>query len=490
MLFNSVAFLIFFPIVTFLYFLIPHRFRWFLLLLASCYFYMSFVPVYILILFFTIAVDFIAGKFIEQSSGKRRKIFLILSILANVGVLFFFKYFNFFNHNMIRVTGLLGLNYSVKDLAFLLPVGLSFHTFQSVSYTIEVFRGNQKSERHFGIFALYVMFYPQLVAGPIERPQNLLHQFYEKHHFDFERVGNGLRRMLWGFLKKIVIADRLSFFVSQVFNNVYDYQGISLIIATVFFAFQIYCDFSGYTDIALGAAEVMGFKLMKNFDRPYISRSISEFWKRWHISLSTWFRDYVYIPLGGNRAAWWYASLNILIVFLLSGLWHGANWTYIIWGGLNGLYLISSSMTKNIRKKISTTIGLEDFPRIQKLWQIGVTFSLTCFAWIFFRANTFVDAKYIVRNIFSGWENLFNNINNVSFLKENILMGKNLAEFVLAILGILFLLTVEWWQARTFKSIQSQLVKTIFRILATAITIFIIFFLGEFKSQQFIYFQF
>jgi len=490
MLFNSVIFLIFFPIVTFLYFVMPHRYRWLLLLLASCYFYMSFVPVYILILFFTIAVDFIAGRYIEKSSGKRRKLFLILSILANVGVLFFFKYFNFFNHNMIRAVGLLGWNYPIKDLTFLLPVGLSFHTFQSISYTIEVFRGNQKSERHFGIFALYVMFYPQLVAGPIERPQNLLHQFYEKHQFDFERVGSGLRRMLWGFFKKIVIADRLSFFVSQVFNNVYDYQGISLVIATVFFAFQIYCDFSGYTDIALGAAEVMGFKLMNNFNRPYISRSISEFWKRWHISLSTWFRDYVYIPLGGNRVIWWRVGINILIVFLLSGLWHGANWTYIFWGGLNGLYLISSSLTVAIRKKITSIIGLDHFPKIQKLWQIGITFSLTCFAWIFFRANTFVDAKYIIKNIFLGWGNFLSNINNLTFLKDNILMGKNLAEFMLAIMGILFLLLAEWWQEKSTIFTQSLKVKSFLRVLAVATIIFAIFFLGEFKNQQFIYFRF
>lgn len=490
MLFNSIGFLIFFPIVTFLYFVIPHKYRWFLLLLASCYFYMSFVPVYILILFFTIAVDYVAGRLIEPVQGKRRYIFLLISIMANVGVLFFFKYFNFFNNNLAQFSGVLGWNYPIKNLAILLPVGLSFHTFQSMSYVIEVFRGRQKSERNIGIFALYVMFYPQLVAGPIERPQNLLHQFYEKHEFSIDRIGSGLRRMLWGFFKKIVIADRLSFFVGQVFDNVYDYKGISLVIATIFFAFQIYCDFSGYSDIALGSAEIMGFKLMKNFDRPYISRSISEFWKRWHISLSTWFKDYVYIPLGGNRAVWWRVSFNILVVFLLSGLWHGASWTYIFWGVLNGLYLIISIWTVKIRKNFSTLIGLNQVPLVKKIWQIGVTFSLTCFAWIFFRANSLVDAKYIVNNIFVGWSNLVNNIGNLSFIKENIFLRQKSTEFLLAIFGIIFLLIVEWWQEKISKSTVVDSVKPWLRTIAYVVILFLIFFLGEFKSPQFIYFQF
>jgi len=451
---------------------------------------MSFVPIYILILFFTIIVDYAAGRLIENAQGKKRKFFLILSIVANVGVLFFFKYFNFFNHNIAHLTGVLGWNYPIKNLAILLPIGLSFHTFQSMSYTIEVFRGRQKSERNIGIFALYVMFYPQLVAGPIERPQNLLHQFYEKHEFNLQRVGSGLQRMLWGFFKKAVIADRLSSFVNQVFNNVYDYKGISLIIATVFFAFQIYCDFSGYSDIALGAAEIMGFKLMQNFDRPYISRSISEFWKRWHISLSSWFRDYVYIPLGGNRVVWWRISLNIMIVFLLSGLWHGANWTYIFWGVLNGIYLVISIWTTSIRKNISAVIGLDKLPKIQKIWQMSATFSLTCFAWIFFRANTLVDAKYIVKNIFTGWSNFLHNINNLTFLKEYILMRQNPTEFVIAILGILFLLSAEWWQTKTTALTTGIAARPWLKTVAYAIILFLIFFLGEFKNQQFIYFQF
>ncbi len=301
MLFNSLEFVIFFPVVTLLYFLLPHRFRWLHLLAASCVFYMFFIPAYILILAFTIVIDYFAGILIENARGKSRKIFLATSLAANIGVLFVFKYYNFFSENLAQIASLLNVEYALPALSILLPVGLSFHTFQAMSYTIEVYRGNQKAERHFGIYALYVMFYPQLVAGPIERPQSLIHQFYERHDFDSNRVSNGLKLMLWGLFKKIVVADNLAVFVDAVYNQPRAWDGVNLIIATIFFAFQIYCDFSGYSDIAIGAAEVMGFKLMTNFNRPYHSKSISEFWKRWHISLSTWFRDYLYIPLGGNR---------------------------------------------------------------------------------------------------------------------------------------------------------------------------------------------
>ncbi|OFZ56311.1 MAG: alginate O-acetyltransferase, partial [Bacteroidetes bacterium RIFCSPHIGHO2_02_FULL_44_7] len=319
MLFNSLQFLIFFPTVTTLYFILPHRFRWFLLLIASCIFYMAFIPAYILILLVTIVVDYIAGILIEKSQGKKRKLYLLISIVANIGFLAFFKYYNFASTNLTELAQFLHWNYSVPVLSIILPIGLSFHTFQAMSYTIEVYRGKQVAERHFGIYALYVLFYPQLVAGPIERPQNLLHQFREEHSFDYRRVTDGLKLMLWGLFKKVVIADRAAVFVDTVFNSPGDFQGVSFIIAAALFSFQIYCDFSGYSDIAIGAAQVMGFKLMDNFNRPYFSKSIAEFWKRWHISLSTWFKDYLYIPLGGNRVGKprWY--FNLFFVFLLSG---------------------------------------------------------------------------------------------------------------------------------------------------------------------------
>jgi D-alanyl-lipoteichoic acid acyltransferase DltB (MBOAT superfamily) len=284
---------------------------------------MVFVPVYILILGGTIIIDYYAGILLENTEGKKRKVFLIASLIANIGVLAVFKYYNFLNNNLSVLLNSFGYKNSIPNLGILLPIGLSFHTFQAMSYTIEVYRRKQKAERHFGIYALYVMFYPQLVAGPIERPQNMLHQFYEKHYFDFERIIDGLKLMLWGLFIKLVIADRLAIFVNAVYNNPEKHSGLTLAIATIFFAFQIYCDFSGYSNIAIGAARVMGFKLMTNFNRPYFSRSIAEFWKRWHISLSTWFSDYLYIPLGGNRVSVprWY--FNLFFVFLVSGLWHG-----------------------------------------------------------------------------------------------------------------------------------------------------------------------
>ena len=268
-----------------------------------------------------------------------------------------------------------------------------------MSYTIEVYRRNQVAEKKFGIYSLYVMFYPQLVAGPIERPQNLLHQFYEKHEFDYHRVSNGLKQMVWGFFKKLVIADRLALYVNAVYDNPSQHTGATLLLATVFFAIQIYCDFSAYSDIAIGCARVMGFKLMTNFNRPYFSKSIAEFWKRWHISLSTWFRDYLYISLGGNRVAIprWY--LNLFIVFLVSGLWHGANWTYIIWGGLNGVYLITALISGSLVKKFNRVTRIDKFRGLHTFFQVTTTFVLACLAWIFFRANTVSEAFLIIKKI-------------------------------------------------------------------------------------------
>ena len=318
MLFNSFHFVLFFVVVTSLYFVLPHRFRWFLLLASSCYFYMAFIPVYLLILGFTIIIDYFAGIWLEKTQGKERKYFLIASLIANIGVLAVFKYYNFLNTNLSELLSSIGYINQIPNLSIILPIGLSFHTFQAMSYTIEVYRGNQKAERNFGIYSLYVMFYPQLVAGPIERPQNLIHQFYEKHYFEYARVVEGLKLMLWGLFMKLVIADRLAIYVNAVYNNADQHSGKTLALATVFFAFQIYCDFAGYSNIAIGAAKVMGFKLMTNFNRPYFSRSISEFWKRWHISLSTWFRDYLYISLGGNRVKVQRIYLNLFLVFVIS----------------------------------------------------------------------------------------------------------------------------------------------------------------------------
>jgi alginate O-acetyltransferase complex protein AlgI len=412
MLFNSLQFLIFFPVVTLLYFLFPHRFRWLLLLMASCVFYCAFYPPYILILFFTIAVDYIAGIYIEKSTGRRRKQFLIVSIAANVGVLAVFKYFNFFLNNYNHV--LHGLHIHGYDAGFwniLLPIGLSFHTFQAMSYTIEVYKGNQKAERHLGIYALYVMFYPQLVAGPIERPQHLLPQFSERHFFDLDNLWWGVRMMLWGLFKTAVIADRLDVYVNAIFNHTNAYHPGNVLLGAVFFAFQIYCDFSGYSDIAIGAARVMGFDLMSNFDRPYLSADIATFWRKWHISLSSWFRDYIYIPLGGNRVSPLRRNFNLLITFLLSGLWHGASWTFIAWGLIHGVYMMIYENGKRF-------FAVPNFGFISKAIGAIFTFSIVTVAWVFFRAASIGEALHFLKytispSRFSYFE--FPTINEVAF---------------------------------------------------------------------------
>ncbi len=390
MLFNSFQFLVFFPLVTLLYYLLPHKFRLALLLVASCYFYIFFKPIYILILFSTIVVDYLVGIYLEKLSGKRRRLLLLLSIVANIGALASFKYWNFLNDALTNICGVIQLENPIPYLDILLPIGLSFHTFQALSYTFEVYRGKQKAEKHLGIYALYVMFYPQLVAGPIERPQNMIHQFYEKHSFDYQLFAEGLKRMLWGFFKKIVVADNLSRIVNLYFDNPEQHTGSMLLVSTLFFAFQIYCDFSGYSDIAIGSAQCMGFKLMRNFNLPYFSKSISEFWSRWHISLSTWFKDYLYIPLGGNRVSKNRWILNILTVFIISGLWHGANITFIIWGLSHGILIIAESYFK----KLKVTAHIPNF------FKILVTFLFIMFAWIFFRATSLMNAVTILKKIF------------------------------------------------------------------------------------------
>ena len=397
MLFNSLEFLVFFPVVTVLFFLLPHRYRWLHLLVASCVFYMAFIPAYILILLLTIVIDYYAGILIEHATGSQRRFYLAMSLVANIGVLAVFKYYNFFIDNINTLLHLSNPTASLPLLNIILPIGLSLHTFQAMSYTIEVYRGNQPAERHFGIYALYVMFYPQLVAGPIERPQNVLPQFHEEKRFSYEKAASGLRLMAWGLFKEVVIADRLAAMVNEVYNRPHDFHGLPLLVATIFFAIQIYCDFSGYSDMALGAARVMGFELMKNFDRPYFSKSIAEFWRRWHISLSTWFRDYLYFSLGGNRVALPRACFNLFFVFLVSGLWHGANWTFIVWGALHGLYLVVGMLTKPGRVRFIERTGLTFLNN--PLLNIGLTGALVAFAWIFFRANTLHDALYVITHL-------------------------------------------------------------------------------------------
>jgi D-alanyl-lipoteichoic acid acyltransferase DltB (MBOAT superfamily) len=489
MLFNSVQFILFFPLVTALYFLTPCRFRWLLLLAASCIFYMVFIPIYILILAFTILIDYWAGLCIEKALGKRRKWFLVLSLAANVGVLAFFKYYNFFTGNVAAMAQALGWNYPLTTLSIILPIGLSFHTFQAMSYTIEVYRGHYKAERHLGIYALYVMFYPQLVAGPIERPQNLLPQFHTKHDPDPKRITEGLRIMLWGFFKKIVIADNLAVLVTIVFKTPSHFEGPMLLLACAGFFFQLYCDFSGYSDIAIGSARVMGIHLMKNFDRPYAAASTSEFWRRWHISLSTWFKDYVFVPLGGSRTTPFQTCRNLMIVFLLSGLWHGAAWPFVIWGFLNGLYLSLSILTVNVRQKVVRWTGLDHAAGFHRAVKIGITFALISFSLIFFRAESIRDACYIVSHLFSGIHKALDLSFWLSMFNEEV-VGLRKSQLAYTVFFIAVMIWVEGLRAeKTPHGFLAQK-PTFWRWAVYYAVAFAILFLGNYENRQFIYFQF
>jgi D-alanyl-lipoteichoic acid acyltransferase DltB (MBOAT superfamily) len=440
---------------------------------------MAFVPVYILILLLTITVDYWAAIKIENSSGRLRKFYLQISIVSTCLILFFFKYFNFFNQNFEALAKLFDLRYPIPALNIILPIGLSFHTFQSLSYVIEVYRGNQKAERHFGIYSLYVMFYPQLVAGPIERPQNLLHQFHEKHYFNYDRVRSGLMVILWGLFKKMVIADTLAKYVNIVYNNPGHYHGWPVLLATYFFAFQIYCDFSGYSNIAIGTARVMGFELMTNFNKPYFSRNVSEFWRRWHISLSTWFKDYIYIPLGGSRVVKWRWYYNLFITFLISGLWHGANWTFVIWGSLLGVCLIFESATSHIRKKLYLWSGLHARPRLEHFISAFITFQVICLGWIFFRAANLHAAVTILKSIFHSAP--------ISSVKVDSFFAIDL---ILCCLYVIFLLFTEYITDNVSPEIYVISRRRPYRWACYVSLLLAIAVLGNFGYAQFIYFQF
>lgn len=433
MSFISPEFILFFAAYFPVYFALPHRWRWVWILASSYFFYAYGHSEYLWIIVLTTAVDYTVARLIQRTENpRRRKLLLLASLSLNLGVLFAFKYFDFFNDTFADISNQLGLPYAVGGLSLALPVGISFYTFQSMAYTIDVYRRKIPAEKHVGIFAAFVAFFPQLVAGPIERGAHMLPQYRRRVHFDEERTVEGLRRILWGFFKKVVIADRLAIYVNMVYNAPQSYSGLPLIVATVFFAFQIYCDFSAYTDIAIGAARIMGFDLMENFRQPYFARSIREFWGRWHISLSMWFRDYVYIPLGGNRVPFTRHLVNLFIVFLVSGLWHGASWTFVIWGGLHGLFVVGEALWERIKQPsiaaaraavlqptdalipaVSPTetgeqnagMGLFTGTLRKTTWGAGLrivlTFAAICFAWIFFRANSFTDAAYIVTHLFA-----------------------------------------------------------------------------------------
>jgi D-alanyl-lipoteichoic acid acyltransferase DltB (MBOAT superfamily) len=481
MLFNSIQFLIFFPVIATIYFLLPHRYRWLLLLVGSYYFYMSWKPEYIILILASTLIDYSVGlKLGSESRPAIRRRWLLLSLVTNLGLLFSFKYFNFFNDSFRQLFQMANLSYPVPALNVLLPVGISFYTFQTLSYTIDVYRGKIQPERHLGVFALFVSFFPQLVAGPIERSGNLLPQFYQKTAVDYERIISGLQRMTWGFFKKVVIADRLALLVNTVYNHPTEFSGMPLIIATYAFGFQIYCDFSAYSDIAIGAARVMGFDLMENFRQPYYARSIPEFWRRWHISLSTWFRDYVYLPLGGNRVKLPHWVFNILVVFVVSGLWHGANWTFVIWGALHGLYMVGTILGQQVWAKIGKPVKLPS--AVLAILKIFITFNLVSFAWIFFRANSLADATYIATHLFSNFEL------RISLYGT---MPGGVFEFAIALLAILLMELVHWLQMTKGSIrhiISSQPVWFRWSVYYALVLLIIMF--GNFGLTEFIYFQF
>ena len=398
MLFNSFEFVVFFAIVVLLYFALPFRYRWLHLLISSYLFYMCWRWEYIFLIIGQTVVNYYCGRQIAKAPpGPGRKGWLAISLVWSLGLLFFYKYYDFARRTIEDAGSAMGIDPALPMMDVILPVGISFYTFQALSYTIDIYRGDVEEERHFGRFALFVAFFPQLVAGPIERASNLLVQFRRENQLDLDRLASGLKLMLWGLFKKVVIADRLAIFVNQVYGDPSAYSGSTLLLATYFFAFQIYCDFSGYSDIAIGAARVLGYDLMQNFRLPYLARSFAGFWRRWHISLSTWFRDYLYVPLGGNRVGIHRWVFNIILVFTVSGLWHGAAWTFVFWGLLHGGFYLAERLIAPHGAKLVHTLRLPGGP--VKLFRILLTFHLVLLAWVFFRAQSMEDAVLIVHRI-------------------------------------------------------------------------------------------
>ncbi|MCL2739793.1 MAG: MBOAT family protein [Oscillospiraceae bacterium] len=511
MIFNSIEFLIFFPIVTLLYFALPFKWRWGFLLVASYYFYMSWNPAYIsLIIISTLTTYFCARGMSPKGVGgavpgapgaQSKKLWLWLCLIVNLGILLAFKYLGFFTATAQSTLEILRLPAVLPTFKLLLPVGISFYTFQTIGYVIDVYKGKKEPERHLGYYALFVSFFPQLVAGPIERSASLLPQFKIKHKFDYDRIASGLRLAAWGMFKKIVISDRAAIIVDAIYNNPTEYGGASLAIATVLFAFQIFCDFSGYTDIAIGTARILGFNLTQNFNRPYSARSIADFWRRWHISLTSWFKDYIYIPLGGNRVSLAKWLFNIMLVFLISGLWHGAAWTFIIWGALHGAWQILEKTISNGRLAISNFGAFrkrnvlnkkskkEDLQRkssiianssllIANFTSWAITFTFVTLAWIFFRADSFDNAIYILTQIFTTW--------NFEWLD---IFADGKLVILVALIAVMEL--AQFWQARLkrqnrpFRTLPATTRWACYSLLLTLIFLF-----AEYGSQEFIYFQF
>ncbi|MBL0683176.1 MBOAT family O-acyltransferase [Aquimarina mytili] len=478
MLFNSLEFLIFLPVVFILYWFVVHkklRSQNFLILLASYVFYGWWDWRFLSLIIFSSTIDFLIGVFLSKTEKtSTRKLLLTSSILVNIGFLGFFKYYNFFLESFIDAFTFFGQSISAERLHIILPVGISFYTFQTLSYTIDVYKKKLEPTKDVVAFFAFVSFFPQLVAGPIERATNLLPQFYTQRKFEYNKAVDGLRQILWGLFKKIVIADNAAKFANIIFDSSADYSGSTLVLGAVFFAFQIYGDFSGYSDIAIGTSRLFGFNLMRNFAFPYFSRDIAEFWRRWHISLSTWFRDYLYIPLGGSRGGTWMKIRNTFIIFIVSGFWHGANWTFIVWGFLNALYFLPLMLLNKNRVNTDIVAKNRVFANVKEILQIFITFSLTTIAWVFFRAENITHAFVYLSEIFSA--SLF-----------------QMPEFfpVQVIFFIIVFVIIEWLQRDKEHALEFENTKMprLVRFAFYYLLIAVIFLFGG-QQQEFIYFQF
>jgi alginate O-acetyltransferase complex protein AlgI len=527
MSFVDLRFLLFFPAVAILNVLVPQRWRWVLLLVASYIFYMAWKPEYGLLLLLITSIDFAAGLLMSKTSDERRRLFfLVASLVGNLGLLFFFKYFNFVFASLTSALAAIGTSATFPVLDILLPIGISFHVFQSLSYTIDVYRRKVAAVHHFGKFALYVSFFPQLVAGPIERPQRLLKQFFEDRRFNLPKAQEGVLLVLWGYFKKLVIADNIAPLVNAAYAAPTAFPGPTLALATVLFAYQIYCDFSGYSDIARGTAKILGYDLMKNFDRPYASLSIGEFWRRWHISLSTWFRDYLYVPLGGNTFGAKQTYRNLMMTFLSSGLWHGANWTFVIWGGLNGIYIViqravthtTAWMPARLPVPILSAHMLQgEAPtplQMTKTWanapewsfarvwgrssfvlrrtaQHILIFSLICLTWIFFRAQTITEAWYILTHIPTGIVEFVSALSTDAGRLHVLAMDIGFKGLVIGVSAIIVLESVDYLHAHYGIGMKLAHMSPLRRSMLYVAVICTILLLGAFSTpQQFIYFQF
>ncbi len=493
--FTSMRFLLFFPVVAVLYFAIPQKFRWIWLLISSYYFYMSWSVKYTVLIAASTIITYLGGLFIEKANNisdkkrsvKLKKLYAFLSIAINLGILFLFKYLDFFFYSIKRVFSWFDFSINTPFFNLILPLGISFYTFQAIGYIVDVYRGDAPAEKNLGKYALFISFFPKLTAGPIERSKDLMHQFDEVHSFDYDRVKDGLLLMAWGYFQKIFVADRLAILVNMVFNYPQNYKGFEIFIASIFFTFQIYCDFSGYTDIARGAAEVMGFNLSMNFERPYFAKSIKEFWRRWHITLSHWLRDYVYIPLGGSRCSKVRHYFNIMVTFLISGLWHGAGMNFVAWGGLHGIYQVTGDMLKPVKTKFINRFKIDTNQFGYKLFQVIVTFILVDFAWIFFRADSFTKAVMMVKNMFYFNPWIFSD----GSLYE---MGLDSKDFQMSVIGIMVILFINFLQRtknlRVELSKQNILFRWVIYIAGAMLLLTFGVYGPAYDYQQFIYSHF